>query len=852
MKLQVGKLLAAVFLVALAAIFSVQIVAAASSDDAANYVRRDPEDYNYLPLILDPNSSTDNTGTLRDIISHNMAYDQGYEVQCAKPDWNITPSVYGAIEEYFEYYTAEVPLRGTAGYNVDFSGGKIPLFRGDEALLDTQKNSSYEGYFGANYLEGDPEAVNSSGVANLLLNQDGQCVAKYENLDSIFGDGAICDKLADSSQCSLSREIVGTTYNTQELYEELAGIFSIRNGDINLSCSDITGDWNEDLLAFGISQSDFNNDIRPAMDALEVMPLNLDILYRLAFLIIAPQQNDITSSDDIFSFLQNRAPQPSGGGGTAGGERHAPIVIGFKVPILATNSILSLPNLRDSALLSAYSIRGVEELQREQESIIAARDELIEKISANKEIKPIINCDGMPQCTGGSDDQALFQALIDIVNGSEQSCGNFLGPYEFAGDLGSPAEVSEDKAFQEPYYTTVLPITNSAGFSWELVVRDENAKQDLAGESVPVSAHLITPYGTNLEYVAESLQSFFTDESFDLTVQNNCIADFNGQCGMIPEYFTFGSITADLDSTTSDSESFLYPPPDVACAGLTNPGEIEACLESIEELSFGASLTEQPREPIRILGASVGWMIQKIQENLREFGSKARDYIEACERTEDLFLGRCLGYQGLPGGADSIAPNSCNDYQGVTVDLPSWIGLQEMVRSIARGNSQDAQLLWGLLQIEGGPMTRQVKDGATSMSCGDLILNTCGASQIAGVIVPACADGDACPGAGFALTDSSVAEAYRQSITTDVACDVRTQLEFILQTRKGQIGELRASYRAANGSDPSTQQLYYMMAGKNYGLGPEYLNQPACAGAPPVSGCGGANYCVCAMDTFPF
>jgi hypothetical protein len=187
------------------------VVALSSDDDTGNYVRRDPEDYNFLPLVLDPGKSTGNTGSLRDTVSYNMVYDQGYEVQCAKPQWDITPQVYGAIQEYFELYSTPVTLSGSASYNVDFSQGTVPLYRGDEDLSDTRKNSSFEGYFGATNLDDSPPELNSSGVANLLLNADGQCVAKYANLKSLFGvDGGICSKLADSGQCVLDREIAST------------------------------------------------------------------------------------------------------------------------------------------------------------------------------------------------------------------------------------------------------------------------------------------------------------------------------------------------------------------------------------------------------------------------------------------------------------------------------------------------------------------------------------------------------------------------------------------------------------------------------------------------------------------
>lgn len=844
-----------VFLVALT-LGAVQVkrVSAASSDDfSGNYARRDPEDYNFLPLVLDPDSSTGDTGQPRDTISYNLAYDQGYEVQCAKPEWNITPQVYGDLEEYFRLLPNQgFNLGADASYNVDFSTGRIPLFRGDEDLADTQKNTSFEGYFGANYLKKTPPTVNSSGVANLLMNQNGQCVAKFANLYSLFNDGGVCSKLSDPSQCVLDRQIADTAFTTEELYGELSDLFELKNEEErNLGCADIISGWSEDLTNFGLTEQRFNSEVQPAVDALQKMPLNLDILYRLAFLVIAPEQN-VNEGDDVFSFLQNQSPQPNQANhATVDQYRHAPIIIGFKIPILATNSLFSMPYLRDSSILTAYSMRNLPQLQREQEEVKEARDEFVKKIDANKHTQPVVKCEGMPQCTGSGQDQALFQAIMDVINGSEISCKGFDGPYEKAGDLGSPAAVDEEKAFQDRYVSTVLPTANSAGFQWELEVNDANVGSELNQEKVPVNAYFVTPYGTDLAYITDTLRSFFpvddptTEEleGYEKMVENNCIEDFHGECGLIPEYFTLGGITADLDSTSNS-----HSPTSTDCARHPVGSEER---EQCESLTVGATLTEQPREPIRILGASIGWMIQKIQENLRGIQSKAYAYIKECKRAEDLFLGRCLGYQGQTGGTDSEVANSCNDYAAIQVELPSdFTELANWVRGAAHGNASDAQLLWGLTQVEGHPMNDAIRDRKKSVACADLIINSCGASQIVGIIVPQCADVQACPGAAFSQEDGAAGQAYRDSITTEVACSVKGALEFILRTRKSQIGELKSLYQARWGREPDDKQLYYMMAGKNYGLPNEVLVQPACQGAEEVSGCGGANYCQCVMDTF--
>jgi len=835
-------------------------VLAASSDDVidTNYLRRDPEDYNYLPLILTPKMSTGNTGALRDIISYNMAYDQGYEVQCAKPNWEITIQTYGALKEYFELYSSPITLSNDATYNIDFGGGRIPLFRGDEALEDTTKISSYEGFFGADYLKDSPPETNSAGTANLLLNQAGQCAAKYNNLRSLFGEGEICAKLSNDAECSLNRDIADTDFTTVKLYSALDELFKKGNGKRQLNCGDIVGGWKEELLEFDIDEQEFDKDIKPVVEAVEKMPLNLDILYRLAFLIIAPKQETVVG-DDVFQFLQNESPFPNPISHTAINEKlQAPIVIGFKVPFTATNSIFSLPSLRDSSLLTADLSRELTQIESLQDIAQKKREQFVQRIEANKTSQPLIKCEGMPQCIGEDESQVVLRALIDLINGSGVNCSNFKGPYENAGDLGSDTEVSEEKNFQKPYGISIMPINNSAKFNWTLEVRNEDVQRDLNNEKIPVSAYLITPYGTDLEYLENSLKSvFFSDTTLregDLSewerlVQNNCISDFNGECGMIPEYLALSSILADLDSG-SDKFNF-FAGSSSKCAGITDPIAKTEC-EKDDTESFGATAVEKPRDPLRVLGGKVGWLIKQIQLKLRDVSTKAHEYIASCERTEDMFLGRCLGFQGTPGGQSSNAPNSCNDFLGLTVDLPTMDELKRMTCEIARNDSNDAQLLWGLMQIEGSPFLRKIRAGDKEMSCGDIITNDCGASQIVGVLIPQCIDLNGCPQAEEYKNDTNDPWIQEARENPAIACDIYTSMKYVLRKRKAERAWLIEEYKNANGTEPSTKQLYYMMAGRNYGVPIDYLTKEACGDYEETSGCGGANYCVCAMETFPF
>lgn len=827
-------------------------VLAASSDDAVNYVRRDPEEYNFLPLVLEPDRSTGNTGAPRDTLSYNLAYDQGYEVQCARPAWEISPHVYGAIREYFENHSGQ-DFGGDASYDANFSTGRVPLFRGDEALTDTRKISSFEGYFGANNQNLSQGDINASGVANVLLGSVGQCEAKYRNLDNLFGDDNLCSKLKDGDQCVLDRPISGSSLTTQQLYERLTALFQYRNAEgRNFSCSDLMGALPAVTAEFGMNSLNFDRDIRLVQEAVTKAPLNLDILYRLAFLIITPQQNIIENGDDVFDFLQTRSPAPNAvGHSTIPLDWHAPIIVGFKVPFVATNSILSLPGLQDSARLTGNTLRSVEQLETEQTRARSQRETFVNSILENKNAKPIINCDGLPQCSGGQDESALVQALVDLINGSGQTCAGFRGPYERAGDLGSRAVASEEKEFQSPYFSEVLPAENSATFNWNLTMRDINTPAVASRDKVPVTAHLVTPYGADLQFLEGSLRALFGSEELATRIQENCIEDFRGECGLIPEFFTFGGISSGLNSEES-SFSFIYDGRE-ECDSPLFPIPPEDC----NRLSISGGITEQPVEVLRVMGAQIGWFVQQIQLKFRGIANKAHTYIQECKRTEDLFLGRCLGFQE-PGGGEGTVANSCVDYQEIMVDIPSdYMELGKIVCGVANNNPKDVQLLWGMVQVDGWALHHAIRAGESSISCRDAIMGPCGSSQIAaGIIVPQCVDRAACPQVNWAFTGNA-GEQYQKEITMEVACSVRGGMEYILKTRKQEMAWLREQYRSANGTDPSTDQLYYMMAGRNAGLPMANLVQPKCGGVDPVDPvgvgpCGGVNYCECVMDVLTY
>lgn len=842
-------------------------VKAASSDDYVNYTRRDPEMYNYLPLVMEDGYSLGNTGELQDIITYQMAYNQGYEVQCAKPRWWINGQVHGAINEYFEEYEKPVRLTAEATYFGKFAEAKIPLFQGDEDFPDTTKISSYEGYFGAHNLSKTPPELNSAGVATSLLDREQQCIVKYNNLWSLYNK-FFCDKFKEGGPCKINQiNIPGREYGGWILFEALRGLFETKSKidpEKNFSCSELMGGWKPEIEEeFGISESKFKNEFQPYADDLVVAPINMEALYRLAFLVVSIKQNVMEgneevnpalfdSNDDIFDFLEIQTPEPVWGGTFERMpiKKQAPIVIGFKVPMTATNMIFSLPNLTDSARLTSYILSAPEDISAHIDEMKDQRKKYIGDILAVKQgltdTEKIIDCGALPQCVGMDPNKILLRSLIDQINGSGLDCAGFEGSYELVKELGSSANTPDNKReLRDPFFSKTFTSDASYTFDWNIIVKDTVVNGDLDADPIKVRAHLITPYGSDMEYINKVLRQMFTTEQFEKLVENNCVEDFGGKCGIIPENLTFVDSAAFLKSKT-DTFKFIYHQP---------PGCVERCDKDDEDCiecerkQFTGVTVENPIEPMRILGGELGWMIRKIQENLRDYGSRAWEYIKNCKRTEDLFLGRCEGYTD-DGSTTPGEEKSCEEVKAQTTKLPTMNELMKMTCSVAGNDPNNAQMLWGFLQIEASPMLRKILAGEKEMSCSEIITNACGASGIVGVLIPQCIDKEGCPQAAYIADDTSDPWIKEARENPAIGCDIKTSMEYVLRKRLSERGWLVDQYKAKNGTAPSTQQLYYMMAGRNYGVPTEYLTTDACQGYEAVDGCGGANYCVCTMDTF--
>ena len=558
-----------------------------------------------------------------------MVVDQGYEVSCAEESWKIDAKLYGEIQLYFELFPSSSVSVGAGAdqYIGDMANAKIGMLRGSEAPSATLKISSLEGFFGAfNIFNNDANnlpALNSTDVANRLMSAESQCYAKYSNLAMM---DKVCQTLNDQSTCAFNFLIEGVDPETKALdyFRQLTSYFS----DSKSSCKELMA--GEELSAKG-------EDLRKIMNSL---PLSLAQAYRLAFLVIAPQQNVDEGSGDPFSFLQNQRMLNQT-------PKHPPIFLAFRIPEFLTNKPQSLSGLYDGGKITESVLRDRESLDKLEESQQAKRSSLANQIIGNRKNNAVIDCQDFEQCKETGDDKsALRRALVDIINGSGERCTAAV-PRELAGKISTPAapESDEEKVdpkheFKPQYVTPLLSTSGSEAFAWNLVV---NSPTPDSNSNTLVSAYIVAPLGTNIESLNSALTAFFGQETIKTMEDVNVLPDYYNKTGMAPENFAIQGANIRFKST-KPTVKFIDP----ACKDVEVPCNLAdpsgpKCINTVcnNKKSWTAALVEN--KVIGLVGARVGWLVRKIQETLRANNSRAYEYIKSCERVEDLFLGKCAG-----------------------------------------------------------------------------------------------------------------------------------------------------------------------------------------------------------------
>ena len=699
--------------------------------------------YTLMPMFL-PQAKA---GLLYEDLLNSMIKDQGYEAHCGGAQWVINKTLWGEIDKFFSndtppqesFYKGFDPtiFGGTDPYLVDLSKARIPLLRGMEAKTETLKNSSFEGMFGANYQQiGSEYMLNAAGVSQRLLSSYDQCLAKIQNTLSAI---KICKEIV-GEPCSLNK-----TYTFQIAVNEQGASRSIMSQqelkadehivDVNFD-NQILMDWvaqarpnlkNEELYKkvcadltidqFSASKQDQEENEAPSISldqlaslraAVARLPIDLDSLYRLAFLVLVPQQNKGKSAaNDTFYFLQAN-PQIDE-------EVHAPIIVAFKIPDFGTNKSLAAGNV-DTLELTKMAIQVKAQNTKDYKDQESKRKEIYELAKGAPYLgSPIIKCpDSYPQCQR-SDDNALRNVLIDMINGSAPNCtnttlriveettlaGNLLGTentttnsasgsagieeifnqeelnWEKAGDLFTPAskDIKKDQ-YQSPVNQLIVDKLKSADtnlFQWQLTINSDPPKLE---EPMIVNAYLVIPLGETIKDVNKALGIFWNEEIFFDTVRNNVIEDMKNKKGVIPKYYTFKG--ADIGIKASDSISLADECHDeeiieTDANGVPSTKIVQVCTN----YDFGVNLDEGEKE-ILLPDFGLGFMLRKIQQTLRASFEQTYDYIASCQRVEDMFLGRC---SGKPRGKNSASACSGEAFKNIK-NMPDVAGIPQFAKDI--------------------------------------------------------------------------------------------------------------------------------------------------------------------------
>lgn len=688
----------ALFLFTLSVLFLIHSgqVSAQTTDGSQTKVVDQSKLYTIMPMFMSSGSLNYN-----DVLTA-MTKDQGYEAHCAGAQWVINEKQYGNISKFFSqlpqenFYTLGAQVFGSSDpYIVDFTKARIPVIRGMESRSDTMKNSSIEGMFGANYQTiKDTYMLNSAGVSERLLTSYQQCIAKSQNLLSI---DKICSEIA-GEPCTLNKEYsieVNDKTITFKMLEILEWFQDIRPQlkDEELYqqvCGDITNGGSTDATEFNEAHTDATDANKEILDktkaAINVIPIDMDTLYRLAFLVLVPTQN-VSGDGDKFHFLQSNP--------MINVAAQAPIFIAFKIPEFGTNKS-KLANNIDSLELTKMAIQSAAQNEEDSSQQDAKRDKNYEATKNAPYIQnPIINCpENFPQCAR-SQDNALLNVLVDMINGAAPDCKNVTlrvvedttiesifdqedQNWEKAGDLFTPANkdikdnLYKNNANEEA--VNKLSINSSNLFSWQLTVA-ENSYND----PVIVNAYLVLPVGETIKDVNKSLSVFWNEEDFFDLVRTNVIEDMKSEdgsmskIGSIPKYYTIEG--ADAKITSSDIKSYIDTCKEMLVIGEDGLYHTEyVCTK----YNYGVGLDEKDKEAPLYPDFGLGFMLRKIQQTLRATFDQTYDYIASCERVEDMFLGRCSG-----GSSNKASQSLCTGEAFENIkNLPNYENIPQFAKDV--------------------------------------------------------------------------------------------------------------------------------------------------------------------------
>lgn len=759
--------------------------------------------------------------------------DDNYQAYCAAPTQEMSPEVAGEYKRFLELYfeTNDEDEKEIITQISEPGTIKNPLITdptGDGFKKESIVNYQYRS-------KTEPNAINSNIITDGVYRQRSlyqQCVYSQASRRATI---AYCQKLEDTklSDCPLNSDIPG-----------MAGI---QVADVDINCEDlkdpekflILEKWKLQAMA---NMPDVSANVNNAKPAWLMICFNQTPGSGVWFDGTPAPQGPMTFWQESFwTQFFNRI-----------GKRDECYVKYAHIPVATTEQNTYLEKyaleVHDQGKKAFMSLTQQVAEEERFKSARGGRKEL-----ALGEEAEGFNNDKLVNLKESEDE--FKKALAFIINGTAPACDAESVRTEEAPTIGSDSTPEEGGAKYKDSDDDAYGTWSKGGLFSTLVAKikgifltGKRTPDDLESRPVVVRSYVFAPYSSYKDGKV-SLESFFTPQEDYEKIR--LIAQEDWETHAEFQNFLVGSSTNEECEPFEDYEDCHWeevcPKQDFyVCYQEWVCEEKEFCITGNDfGAQFSTPISRNNRDASRPIFSlspkdSAVWQHAKIT-----LGDPSNP--EQKTNIEKFLKG---GGDGDDGGSSSGEELVCEEYKNRETKLPTMNELMKMTCSVAKNDSMDAQLLWGLLQIEASPMLRKIRAGDKSMSCGEIVVNSCGASAITGQLVPQCIDKTACSQAAYIADDTTDPWIKEVRENADIACDVKTSLEYTLRKRKSEKTHLTNEFTAANGRSPSEKELYYMMAGRNYGVPEDYLYQPACGDYEEVDGCGGANYCVCTMDTF--
>ena len=798
--------------------------------------------------------------------------DDNYQVYCAAPTQVIGPEVVGEYKRFLELYFGKVdekekPLETVVSDPSSISNPDIWNDEGDGYKGESVVNYQYKN-------KTDTKTINSNIITDGINRQRSlyeQCINQKATRKDVIGR---CQELKDVklSDCPLNIDIPGMP--------------GIQIADIDIDCNDLLDEDKYDQIEEWKINGMLNT---PDASAIKT---NMKPAY---LMICFEQKNgvgrwfDNTKVEDkkfytnsIWSWINSNFLEKKG----------ECSVRSIQIPVAVTEQNpkyedypLEVQDQSKKFFMSLNDQKAEEKASKKARSARKklALDELASGFLGEKLIR-----------LRNSDDE-FKKALAFIVNGTAPPCTQETVRQEEAKTIGSESTLKEDGIKYKASDADAYHTWSKGGALASLVTKlktilytGKRIKDDFEGRVVYVRSYIFAPYSNKDENGAAeriSLQQFFLPkidyEKIRFMAQKYWPTHINFQ------NFLVSSATNEKCESFEDPESCEwkeYNPPKIETDewGGSWPVYGEWVCKEKEFCVTGKDLGQQYSTPISYMRGDIRPILSLLPVDdaaWKHANKTLGDPTNTNQKPniEDFLKGKNNSNNNSSSNNDNGEELACQELKNIKTVLPTKDELRKIVCDIAKNDDNDptndaydAQMLWGFLVLESN-LTKSLGDQKKTISCGELIVNDCGASEIAGVLIPQCIDTNPltsdCPNfEGAVKIANDTTDKWIQEVreNPNIACDVETQLDYILRKRKNSINWIRNMYYQYNNSYPSIEETYLLMSGRNLGFPISSYESiftkkvcedtvPASDGSVPevsksISGCDGLNYCECTMN----